>query len=284
LTKIGDVSIDRNSVKIMGVMNVSPESFYKHSIKTNVNSISTYVKKLENDGADIIDIGAMSTAPYLDTVITPKIEISRLKKAINIIRNNCQLPVSIDTPRARVAEEALEMGANAINDVCGLKYDPKMAEIVAKHNIPVILGAYEKKPSKIQTAKSLSTKRILYDSITIAQKAGIKKTNIIIDPSIGFFRKEGNNPFFTKITKIPWYRRDIEIIFNLKELAKLSFPICISLSNKSFLGKLMNLEINERLIPSVIMEVIAVINGATVIRTHNVKETALALHTLQLLN
>lgn len=284
MTKIGDVSIDRNSVKIMGVMNVSPESFYKHSIKTNVNSISTYVKKLENDGADIIDIGAMSTAPYLDTVITPKIEISRLKKAINIIRNNCQLPVSIDTPRARVAEEALQMGANAINDVCGLKYDPKMAEIVAKHNIPVILGAYEKKPSKIQTAKSLSTKRILYDSITIAQKAGIKKTNIIIDPSIGFFRKEGNNPFFTKITKIPWYRRDIEIIFNLKELAKLSFPICISLSNKSFLGKLMNLEINERLIPSVIMEVIAVINGATVIRTHNVKETALALHTLQLLN
>lgn len=284
MTKIGDVSIDRNSVKIMGVMNVSPESFYKHSIKTNVNSISTYVKKLENDGADIIDIGAMSTAPYLDTVITPKIEISRLKKAINIIRNNCQLPVSIDTPRARVAEEALEMGANAINDVCGLKYDPKMAEIVAKHNIPVILGAYEKKPSKIQTAKSLSTKRILYDSITIAQKAGIKKTNIIIDPSIGFFRKEGNNPFFTKITKIPWYRRDIEIIFNLKELAKLSFPICISLSNKSFLGKLMNLEINERLIPSVTMEVIAVINGATVIRTHNVKETALALHTLQLLN
>ena len=284
MTKIGDVSIDRDSVKIMGVMNLSPESFYKHSIKTNVNSISTYVKKLENDGADIIDIGAMSTAPYLDTVITPKIEISRLKKAIKIIRNNCQLPVSIDTPRARVAEEALQMGANAINDVCGLKYDPKMAEIVAKHNIPVILGAFEKKPSKILTAKSLSTKRILHDSITIAQKAGIKKTNIIIDPSIGFFRKEGNNPFFTKITKIPWYCRDIEIIFNLKELAKLSFPICISLSNKSFLGKLMNLEINERLIPSVIMEVIAVINGATVIRTHNVKETALALHTLQLIN
>lgn len=282
MTKIGDVSIDRNSVKIMGVVNVSPESFYKHSIKTNVNSISTYVKKLENDGADIIDIGAMSTAPYLNTMITPKIEISRLKKAIKIIRSTCQLPVSIDTPRARVAEEALQMGANAINDVCGLKYDPKMAEIVAKHNIPVILGAFEKKPSK--TGKSLSTKRILHDSITIAQKAGIKKTNIIIDPSIGFFRKEGNNPFFTKITKIPWYCRDIEIIFNLKELAKLSFPICISLSNKSFLGKLMNLEINERLIPSVIMEVIAVINGATVIRTHNVKETALALHTLQLLN
>lgn len=284
MTKIGDVSIDRNSVKIMGVMNVSPESFYKNSIKTNVNSISSYVKKLENDGADLIDIGAMSTAPYLDTVITSKIEISRLKKAIKIVRRSCKLPVSVDTPRGKVAEEALQMGADAINDVCGLKYDPKMAEIVSKHNIPVILGAFETKPSKILMAKSLSTKKILHDSITIAQTAGIKKTNIIIDPSIGFFRKVGNNPFFTKITKIPWYCRDIEIVYNLKELAKLSFPICISLSNKSFLGKLMNLKINERLIPSLIMEVIAVINGATIIRTHNVKETALALHTLQLLN
>jgi dihydropteroate synthase len=284
LTKIGEVSIDRDSVKIMGVMNVSPESFYKNSIKTTVNSISTFVKKLENDGADIIDIGAMSTAPYLDTVITSKIEISRLKKAINIIRQSCKLPVSIDTPRASVAEAALQMGADAINDVCGLKYDPQMAEIVSKHNIPIILGAFEKKPSKILTAKSLSTKRILYESITIAQKAGIKKTNIIIDPSIGFFRKEGNNPFFTKLTKIPWYCRDIEIVYNLKELTNLSLPICISLSNKSFLGKIMNLKINERLIPSLIMEVIAVMNGATVIRTHNVKETALALHTLQLLN
>jgi dihydropteroate synthase len=148
----------------------------------------------------------------------------------------------------------------------------------------MILGAFEKKPSKILKAKSLSTKRILHESITIAQKAGIKKTNIIIDPSIGFFRKEGNNPFFTKLTKIPWYCRDIEIVYNLKELTKLSLPICISLSNKSFLGEIMNLKVNERLIPSLIMEVIAVMNGATVIRTHNVKETALALHTLQLLN
>ena len=284
MTKIGDVSIDRDSVKIMGVMNVSPESFYKNSIKTTINSISTYVKKLENDGADIIDIGAMSTAPYLDTVITSKIEISRLKKAINIIRHSCKLPLSVDTPRARVAEAALQMGADAINDVCGLKYDPQMAEIVSKHNIPIILGAFEKKPSKILKAKSLSTKRILHESITIAQKAGIKKTNIIIDPSIGFFRKEGNNPFFTKLTKIPWYCRDIEIVYNLKELTNLSLPICISLSNKSFLGEIMNLKVNERLIPSLIMEVIAVMNGATVIRTHNVKETALALHTLQLLN
>ena len=89
--------------------------------------------------------------------------------------------------------------------------------------------------------------------------------------------------FFTKITNIPWYLRDIEIVSNLKELTKLSLPICISISNKSFLGKLLNLTTNERIIPSLIMEVIAIINGATLIRTHNVNETRLALNTLQLL-
>ncbi|HET8856968.1 MAG TPA: dihydropteroate synthase [Nitrososphaeraceae archaeon] len=280
---IGDVPISKNSIKIMGIVNVSPESFYKKSIKTSIDEISSYAKKLENDGADIIDIGAMSTAPYLDTMISLDDEIVRLTKAIKIIKENCKLPISVDTPRSIVAEEAIKMGAHAINDVCGLKYDHKMAEITSKYNIPIIIGAYEKNSHKLLKGKSFSTKKILSDSITIAQKAGIKKTNIIIDPSIGFFRNESNNPFFTKITKIPWYLRDIEIVSNLKELSTLSLPICISVSNKSFLGKLLNLTIDERLIPSLIMEVIAIINGATLIRTHNVKETMLALNTLQLI-
>ena len=281
---IGDVPIDNNSIKIMGVVNISPESFYKNSIKTSIDEISSYAKKLENDGADIVDIGAMSTAPYLNTMISPDEEIFRLKKAIKTIKECCKLPISVDTPRSIVAEEAIKMGAQTINDVCGLKYDNKMAEIASKYDIPVIIGAYDKNPSKLLKGKSFSTKKILNDSITIAQKAGIKKTNIIIDPSIGFFRTESNNPFFTKITNIPWYLRDIEIVSNLKQLTKLSLPICISISNKSFLGKLLNLTTHERIIPSLIMEVIAIINGATLIRTHNVKETRLALNTLQLIH
>ena len=280
---IGDISIGNNSIKIMGILNISPESFYKNSIKTSIKEISSYAKKLENDGADIVDIGAMSTAPYLNTMISSDEEKLRLKKAIKIIKDNCNLPISVDTPRSIVAEEAIKMGAEAINDVCGLKYDNKMAEIASKYDVPVIIGAYDKNPHKLFQGKSFSTKKILNDSITIAQKAGIKKTNIIIDPSIGFFRTEGNNPFFTKITNIPWYHRDIEIISNLKKLSKFSLPICISVSNKSFLGKLLDLTTDERIIPSLIMEVIAIINGATFIRTHNVKETRLALNTLQLI-
>ncbi len=279
---IQDNPINTNSIKIMGIINISPESFYQNSIKTSIEEISSYAKKLENDGADFIDIGAMSTAPYLNTMISPNEEIFRVKKAIKIIKENCKLPISVDTPRSIVAEEAIKMGAETINDVCGLKYDDKMAEIVSKYNVRVIIGAYHKNPHKLLKGTPFSTKKILTDSITIAQKAGIKKTNIIIDPSIGFFRKEGNNPFFTKITNIPWYLRDIEIISNLKVLSKLSLPICISVSNKSFLGKLLDLTIDERIIPSLIMEVIAIINGATLIRTHNVKETRLALNALQL--
>jgi dihydropteroate synthase len=282
MTNIGDVHIGKGSIKILGIVNVSPESFYKNSVKTSIDQLAAYAKKLENDGANVIDIGAMSTAPYLKTMIPVDEEVVRIKKAINIVTQHCNLPVSVDTPRSIVAEEAIKMGALAVNDICGLKYDYNMAEVISKYDIPIIVGAYEKNPHNLLKGKSFSTKKILHDSIIIAEKAGIKKKNIIIDPSIGFFRKESNNPFFTKITKIPWYLRDIEIVSNLKELSKLSLPICISISNKSFLGKLLNLQINERIIPSLIAEIIAVINGATLIRTHNVKELNLALNALKL--
>jgi dihydropteroate synthase len=282
MTNIRDVHVGKGSIKILGIINVSPESFYKNSVKTSINELAAYAKKLENDGANVIDIGAMSTAPYLKTMISVDEEIVRIKKGIKIVTENCNLPISVDTPRSIVAEEAIKMGANAINDICGLKYDLKMADVISKYDVPIIVGAFEKNPHNLLMGKSLSTKKIINDSIIIAEKAGIKKKNIIIDPSIGFFRKESNNPFFTKITKIPWYLRDIEIVSNLKELSKISLPICISVSNKSFLGNLLNLQISERIIPSLIAEIIAIINGATLIRTHNVKESKLALDTLNL--
>jgi dihydropteroate synthase len=107
---------------------------------------------------------------------------------------------------------------------------------------------------------------------------GIKKGKIIIDPSVGFFRAKGKNPFFTIIRDMPWYIRDIEIISRLRELATdFSNPICISVSRKSFIGKLLDLKIEERLIPSLVFEIISALNGAKIIRTHNVKETVHAL-------
>src|SRR5574341_538332 len=134
-----------DKTRIMGVINVSPESFYKHSVKVSAKEIARAAEQMEEQGADFIDIGAMSTAPYLKTMISAEKEIERLKRAIRIVKDACNLPISVDTPRARTAEVALNLGADIINDVTGLKYDPEMARIAADHDASVILSAYEKR-------------------------------------------------------------------------------------------------------------------------------------------
>jgi dihydropteroate synthase len=270
----------RFTVKVMGIINTSPESFYKGSVKTDEQEIATTARQMQEDGAHMIDIGGMSTAPYVQTVLVPiEEEIRRITEAIRVVKNACDLPVSADTPRAAVAKEAIAAGADAVNDVTGLKYDSKMADVAAKAGVSMIIGAYSKAPA---TGRMVSTLKALKKSISLASEAGIK--DVMIDPSIGFFRQEGKNPFFTKMTDMPWYTRDIEILSNLHKLATLKKPICISVSRKSFIGYLLNLNAAEdRLIPSIACEMIAAIKGANIIRTHNVRETVQAVTMLQLL-
>jgi dihydropteroate synthase len=287
LTSIDKVLVgDNYPVRVMGIINTSPESFYKESIKTSTKEIVETAIEMQNSGADIIDIGSMSTAPYLQTIISIEEEIKRMKQAINIVRKSCNLPISIDTPRSRVAKEAIAFGANAINDVTGLKYDKEMADIVSKSNLPVIVGAYNRNKSlpKANLDKISGTIKLLKESITIAKSARISNDNIIIDPSIGFFRVDGKNPFFTEMKDVPWYSRDIEVISKLNDIKKLSKPICISVSRKSYIGKLFKLDTKDRLIPSLVCEVMSTLNGANLIRTHNVRETVQALTMLRLLH
>ena len=286
MTYIGKVLVgDNYPARVMGIINTSPESFYKESIKTSTKEIVETAIEMQNSRADIIDIGSMSTAPYLQTIISIEEEINRMKQAINIVRKSCNLPISIDTPRSRVAKEAIIFGANAINDITGLKYDKEMADIVSKSNLPVIVGAYNRNKSlpKANLDKISGTIKLLKESITIAKRAGISDDNIIIDPSIGFFRVDGKNPFFTEMKNVPWYNRDIEVISKLNNIKKLSKPICISVSRKSFIGKLLKLDTEDRLIPTLVCEVISTLNGANLIRTHNVRETVQALTMLKLL-
>jgi len=281
LTAIGRVLVGgRNVVKIMGIINVSPESFYKSSVKTGYDEIAAAAREMQQDGAHIIDIGAMSTAPYLETMIPPQEESRRLNDTIKAAKSACSLPVSADTPRAEVAKEAIAAGADAINDVTGLKYDSKMAGVVAKAGVPVVIGAYSKSDT---TGRIAGTMKALKEGIALARKAGIADSNMIIDPSIGFFRNEGKNPFFTKMADMPWYTRDIEVLGKLDKLAALKKPVCVSASRKSFIGHLLDLKAEDRLVSSITCEAIAVLNGASIIRTHNVKETAQALTMLQLL-
>lgn len=278
--KIRNLEIGHGIPKIMGIINSSPESFYKKSISVDKKIISERAIQMEEEGADIIDIGGMSTAPYLDTLISVDKEVERIQNAISAVKDVCSIPLSIDTARADVAKASIEMGVDLINDVTGLKYDDKMKIIIFSSGLPVIIGAYGNRSITYRSGDISETIDILQESIRLASEGGINEHKLIIDPLIGFFRAAGNNPFFTKIAHQNWYERDIGIISNLKNLSNLSKPICISVSRKSFIGHLFNLTESERLIPSIITQVICILNGADIIRTHDVKETRVALELL----
>jgi dihydropteroate synthase len=271
VTRIGNVGVGgKNPVRIMSILNTSPESFYKKSIKTNKTDIKNSIKQMENDGANFIDVGGMSTAPYLSTTVSEKVESKRILDAIKIIQNISNLPISVDTCRAKVARDALEHGVEIINDISGLKYDKKMQDVVSEFVPSLILCAYD---SKTISGNAITiTKKLLMESLKIAKKSHVPSEKIVIDPAIGFFRKTGQGPFFTKI-KSDWVERDLSIIKNLNSI-KQNFPILISVSNKSFLGRLLRKENpTDRLFGSIAAEAISVINGADIIRTHNVEAT-----------
>jgi dihydropteroate synthase len=275
MTKLGDLIVGRkNQVTIMGILNTSPESFYKKSIKSTKFEIEKHVCEMEENGADIIDIGGMSTAPYLKTIVSEKIESERITKTIKIIQNLSNIQISIDTCRASVAKDALELGTNVINDISGLKYDKDMPKIIEKYEPSLILCSYSKKTVKGNAISE--TKKLLDESIKIAQNAHISKQKIVVDPAIGFFRRSSdvkNKLPYTKINS-DWVERDIEIIKKLNSL-KTNFPILVSISNKSFLGKLLGKEDPaDRNTETAIAEMLSIINGASIIRTHNPRITS----------
>ncbi|MFQ5476829.1 MAG: dihydropteroate synthase, partial [Nitrosopumilus sp.] len=236
MTRIGNVGVGgKNPVRIMSILNTSPESFYKKSINTTKTDIKNSIKQMENEGTDFIDVGGMSTAPYLSTTVSEKVESKRILDAIKIIQNASNLPISVDTCRANVARDALEYGVEIINDISGLKYDKKMQEVISKFSPSLILCAYD---SKIISGNPITTtKKLLQESLKIAKKSHVPSKKIVLDPAVGFFRKTGKGPFFTKI-KSDWIERDLSIIKNLNSV-KQNFPILVSVSNKSFLGNLL---------------------------------------------
>jgi len=275
MTKLGNLVVGRkNQISIMGILNVSPESFYKNSIKSTKSQISKFVSEMEENGTDIIDIGGMSTAPYLKTIVSEKIESERITKTVKIIQNLSNIPISVDTCRASVAKNALELGVDVINDISGLKYDKNMPKTIEKYNPSLILCSYSKKIVKGDAISE--TKKLLNESIMIAQNSQISKDKIVVDPAIGFFRRSSdvkNKLPYTKINS-DWAERDMEIIKKLK-LLKANFPILVSISNKSFLGKILEKEDpTDRNTGTAIAEMLSIINGASIIRTHNPKLTS----------
>jgi len=271
VNKLGTVRVGgSNPVRIMGILNTSPESFYKKSISISREKIIDAVSRMEGEGADFIDVGGMSTAPYLSTMISEKTERDRVVKAIKIVQRVTNLPISVDTCRSSVAKEALELGVDIINDVTGLKYDPSMSTIIERHCPSLILCAYNKK--SITGNQIRATKQLLKKSLDMSKSAKIPRSKIVLDPAIGFFREKGKNSFFTKINS-SWVQRDLLILKNLRAI-KLNMPLLVSVSNKSFIGKILKNDNHlNRLAGSLTAEAVCVLNGADIIRTHNVAET-----------
>ena len=271
MAKLGNVRVGgKNPVKIMGVINTSRESFFKKSIKTTKQEISSTIKQMDHEGADIVDVGGMSTAPYLSTLVSEKIELDRITNAIKIIQNVSNIPISVDTCRANVAKAALDLGVEIINDISGLKYDSKMIEVVSKYSPSLILCAFDTKT--VLGNQISAVKNLLKQSTELLNKIEFPMNKVVLDPAIGFFRNSGKGPFFTKI-RSDWFKRDLQILQNLR-MIKQQYPILVSVSNKSFIGKILGRENpSERIFGSIAAETLAVLNGADIIRTHNVSET-----------
>ncbi len=256
--KIGRYEIkDNNQPLIMTVINISPESFFKGSIK-NTDNLSENIHKAINEGADIIDIGAASTAPpeYGTPPITREEELRRIKNALQeILEINTEF--SIDTMHSEVAEYALKKGVRIINDVSGLKNDTNMAKVIADYDAYIIIMACKNAPGDVGKIYEIKTE--LRKSIDIAIKAGIDPEKIIIDPGIGFGKP---------------YEQDLEIIQKLQQFRTINKPILVGVSRKSFIGKVLeNVPPEKRLFGSLSATAIAVYNGAHIIRTHDTKET-----------
>jgi dihydropteroate synthase len=275
VNKLGPIHVgNSNPVRIMGILNTSPESFYKKSISISKERIRDAVRRMEDEGADFIDVGGMSTAPYTATMISEKTETNRIIKAVKIIQQISNLPISVDTSRATVAKEALELGVDIINDVSGLKYDPMMPKTIEKYCPSLVLCAFSKKT--ITGNQILKTKYLLKESLKIAKSANIPKSKIVLDPAIGFFRKEGIGSLFTKINS-DYVQRDLLILKNLSSI-KSDNPILVSVSNKSFIGKILKKKNPiDRIYGSIAAELVAIRNGADIIRTHNVEKTKNAM-------
>ena len=262
---------DSHPTRIMGIINTSPESFYKKSVFTDKQTIGKISKLMEEDGADFIDVGGMSTAPYIKTLVSEEKEIKRITNAIGAIQKVSNLPISVDTCRAKVAKIALQLGAEIINDVSGLKYDKNMVKVLEEYSPSVIVCAFSN--DLIIGNPVTQAKKLINQSIAMALKSGIPKSKIVVDPAIGFFRKKAQGILFTKINS-DWLQRDILVLRNLNKI-KDRYPILVSISRKSFIGKILDEpDPEERIYGSLAAETFAVLNGADILRTHNVKATS----------
>lgn len=260
---------DPKKVQIMAIINLSPESFFKGSVKEGkADDFLENLKVAQKNGASLLDLGAMSTAPYLETEISEEEETERLAIALKKIPKELMPFVSIDTSRRQPAEFSLQQDVGIINDVHGFERDQDMLKLAKEYEANVILMANESQLESAGISKNQSPERIVFSCLKrIRDRAldyGIEKERIVLDPGIGFFRNQNT----------PWYKFDLQLIRSLPLFRELGHPLLVSVSRKSFLGELLGRkEVKDRLPGSLASTYSALQQGAQIIRTHDVAET-----------
>ncbi|HUF93936.1 MAG TPA: dihydropteroate synthase [Candidatus Limnocylindria bacterium] len=249
-------------VAVMGVLNVSPESFHPGSVHATTAGLLAAALAMVEAGATLIDVGARSTAPYLATAISDAEETARLARAVEVLAGKLSVPVSADTSRPEPARAALEAGARIINDVCGLA-DPAVARLVAGHGAGVILMA-SPKAAPAGGDPVATVRGRLAAALAAARAASIPDDRVALDPGIGFFRDTGR----------PWHEWDACVLRGLGDLAALGRPLCVGVSRKSFVGAVTGRAAPAgRLAGSLAATAVAVLHGAALVRTHDVADT-----------
>lgn len=240
---------------VMGILNVTPDSFSDGGDFDNIENALNHAREMINDGVDIIDVGGESTRP----THTPVDEIEELKRVIPVIKalrkEFINIPISIDTYKAEVAKQAIEAGANMINDVWGFKKDKNMASIAAKYDVPCCIMHNRTDANYENLIEDVLDD--LKESIEIAISAGVKKDNIILDPGIGFAKN---------------YEENLEIMNKLEKLNDLGYPWLLGTSRKSMIGNTLNLPPKERLEGTLATTTFGIIKGCDFVRVHDIKE------------
>jgi len=251
-----------NRTHIMGVLNVTPDSFSDGGLYFQKDKAIEQGLAMAYEGADIIDIGGESTRPYSDTV-SPDEELDRVIPVIESLSKEIKIPISIDTCKATVARDALRAGASIINDISALRFDSEMASVAAEAGIPIILMHMQGTPGNMQNNPTYDhlipeILEFLKNAIDRAVKAGVRKDLIIIDPGIGFGKTFNHN---------------FEIIKELNQFGSLRRPILLGTSRKAFIGHILDKEPNERDNGTMATVSASILNGAHIVRVHNVKRT-----------
>ena len=253
-------SINSNKTYIMGILNITPDSFYDGGEYYNVEDIMPKVNNMINSGADILDIGAESSRPGSKRIGAQE-EIDRIVPIIEVIRSNTNIPISIDTMKSEVMKEAVKYNIQIINDISSLS-DSKSLEIIKDNNLILCLMHMQNTPETMQDNPTYSnvTKNVtdyLRNKMNYCIENGLKKENIILDPGFGFGKTIDHN--FTIIQK-------------LNEFCELGYPVLIGPSRKAFIGSMLGLPSHDRIEGTAAAISAGILNGARIVRVHDVKE------------